>query len=262
MKKVYLLPNLFTTASLFCGMLAVTRIFEDQPASLNEACWLILLSAILDGLDGKIARLTRSESAFGVNYDSLSDLVAFGVAPAALIFNILSDEGSMKVASGVTTLYTICGALRLARFNVQHTREEKKAFTGLPIPAAAGTVVAAFLVYTRFDPVSEVPAKVLPFLMVILSCLMVSKIPYPSLKSMDIERRKPFDYLVSIILLLCITLALWHYRDCLLLLGFMSYVGYGVGRASYVLVRHPHREGAERATEPERETHKVVPLGR
>jgi CDP-diacylglycerol--serine O-phosphatidyltransferase len=261
-KKVYLLPNLFTTASLFCGMLAVTRIFEDQPASLNEACWLILLAAILDGLDGKIARLTRSESAFGVNYDSLSDLVAFGVAPAALMFSVLSDEGSMKVASGVTTLYTICGALRLARFNVQHTREEKKAFTGLPIPAAAGTVVAAYLVYNRFDPVSEVPAKVLPFLIVILSCLMVSKISYPSLKNIDIERRKPFDYLVSIILALCIVLALWHYRDCLILLGFTAYVSYGAGRACLALFRPRHEESAQGASEQEGETHKVVPLGR
>lgn len=261
MKKVYLLPNLFTTASLFCGMLAVTRVFEGDQGMI-EACWLILLSAILDGLDGKIARLTHSESAFGVNYDSLSDLVAFGVAPAALMFNVLSDEGSMKIASGVTTLYTICGALRLARFNVQRTREEKRSFMGLPVPGAAGTAVAAFLVYHRFDPISNLPAKVLPFLIVILSCLMVSKIPYPSLKNVDIERRKPFDYLVSIILALCVILALWQFLDCLLLSGFSAYVVFGVGRAVYGVL-HPRRsvEG-EGLAQSKDEPRRPLPLER
>ena len=253
MRKVYLLPNLLTTASLFAGMMAITRVFENDPI---QACWLILLSVVLDSLDGPIARLTHTESAFGINYDSLSDLVAFGVAPAALMFNVLSDEGSVKIATGVTTLFTICGALRLARFNVQRNREEKKSFTGLPIPGAAGTAVAAFLVYHRLDPVSNLPAKVLPFLIVILSCLMVSKVPYISLKHADLKRRQPFDYLVSIIVVLCIVLALWQYLDFLLLVGFVSYVSFGLGRAVYGVVRHPrlavrkmqHRE--EKPREP------------
>jgi CDP-diacylglycerol--serine O-phosphatidyltransferase len=240
-------------------MLAITRVFENEP---RQACWLILLSAILDSLDGKIARLTHSESPFGINYDSLSDLVAFGVAPAALMFNVLSDEGGVKIASGVTTLYTICGALRLARFNVQRTREEKKAFTGLPIPAAAGTAVAAFLVYHRLDPISNVPAKVLPFLIVVLSCLMVSKVPYPSLKNVDVEHRQPFDYLVSIIVALCIILALWQFLDWLLLLGFVAYVTYGLGRAIYGIA---HRRPFVRETalsEHEDEPHEPLPLER
>ncbi|MCX8036496.1 MAG: CDP-diacylglycerol--serine O-phosphatidyltransferase [Candidatus Sumerlaeia bacterium] len=228
MRKVYLLPNLFTTACLFCGMLAVTRVMEDQPI---EACWLILIAAILDSLDGKIARLTHTESAFGVNYDSLADLIAFGVAPAVLMFSVLSDEGGIKVASGVTTLYTICGALRLARFNVQRTREEKKTFTGLPIPGAAGMVVASFLMYHRLDPLSDWPAKMLPFLIVILACLMVSKIPYVSLKNVDIEGRKPFDVLVSIIVALSVIVVLWQFLDYVFFLVFTVYVGYGVGHA-------------------------------
>jgi len=256
-KKIYLLPNLFTTASLCCGMLAVIRVFENEP---QQACWLILLSAILDGLDGKIARLTHSESAFGVNYDSLSDLVAFGVAPAALMFNVLSDESSMKIASGVTTLYTICGALRLARFNVQRTREEKRSFTGLPIPAAAGTVVAAYLVYHRLDPITDWPAKTLPFLIVILSCLMVSKVPYPSLKSVNLEGRQPFDYLVTIIAALCVILVLQRYREYLLLSGFLAYMGYGVGRAIVVLVRHKQPVGAGVPMEGEDEPRQPLSL--
>jgi CDP-diacylglycerol--serine O-phosphatidyltransferase len=253
-KKVYLLPNLFTTASLFCGMLAVTKIFQEQ---MTEACWLVLASAVLDAMDGKIARLTRTESAFGVNYDSLTDLVAFGVAPALLMYSVLSDEGSMKIASGVTTLYAICGALRLARFNVQHTREERKAFTGLPVPAAAGTVVAAYLVYERIAPVSDVPAKLLPFLVVTLACLMVSKVPYPSHKNVDIERRKPFDYLVSIILAVCALLALREFIEYLLLAAFGAYVGFGAGRALYLAVQRRRQafargraDGSEREAEP------------
>lgn len=259
MKKVYLLPNLFTTASLFCGMLAITRVLENQPI---EACWLILLSAILDSLDGKIARLTHSESPFGINYDSLSDLVAFGVAPAALMFSVLSDEGSVKIASGVTTLYTICGALRLARFNVQRTREEKKFFTGLPIPGAAGTAVAAFLVYHRLDPISNVPARVLPFLIVVLSCLMVSKIPYPILKNIELERRQPFDYLVSIIVVLCIVLALWQFLDFLLLFSFVAYVSFGVGRSVYGLLRHRRFAHGEVRPDHKDEPHEPLPLER
>jgi len=243
-------------------MLAVTRVFENEPI---QACWLILISAILDGLDGKIARLMRAESSFGVNYDSLADLVAFGVAPAALMFNVLSDEGSMKIASGVTTLYTICGALRLARFNVQRTREEKHSFTGLPIPAAAGTVVAAFLVYERYErvnPTSELPAKLLPFLIVILSCLMVSKIPYPSMKYLRIERRQPFDYLISIIAVLCILLVLREFLDCLLLFGFAAYVGYGLSRAVHGLFHRRRAVPAEGLADHEGKPHEPLPLER
>lgn len=259
MKKVYLLPNLFTTASLFCGMLAVTKIFQDQ---LFEACWLILAAALLDAIDGTIARLTRTESAFGVNYDSLADLVAFGVAPALLMFAVLRDEANMKIASGVTTLYAICGALRLARFNVQRTREEKRKFTGLPVPAAAGMVVACFLVYSQIDA-NELAAKIMPFIIVILSCLMVSKVPYPSHKSIEVERRKPFDYLVSIILVGCIVIALWRYLAYLLFLGFSAYVLYGVTVAVYTI--YQRRQGllvGRRRKRRKEEPRESLPLGR
>jgi len=231
MKKVYLLPNLFTTASLFCGMLALTHVFQDQ---LTEACWLILASAILDMLDGRIARLTKTESAFGVNYDSLADLVAFGVAPAALLFAVLRDKIDVKMASGVATLFATCGALRLARFNVQRTREEKRSFTGLPIPAAAGMLVAAYLVYERNQKTlaGDWLANFLALLAAALACLMVSNIPYPSHKNLELERRKPFDYLVSIILATCVIYALYPFFVYLLFLTFLAYVGFGVGRSA------------------------------
>jgi len=235
MKKVYILPNLFTTASLFCGLLAIIHIFNG---SYELACSLILISIVLDALDGRIARLTRTQSYFGLNYDSLSDLVAFGVAPAMLIFSWLqasSGGGSQRVATGVSILYAICGALRLARFNVQVSKEEKRSFVGLPIPAAAGTVIATFLMlwHSRFplQGTESLVYRLIPLIFIALSCLMVSNIKYPNMKHIDLEKRKPFDYLVSIIVILCIIVALWQMRILMLFLGFWFYVAWGlVGR--------------------------------
>ncbi len=252
MKKIYILPNLFTTASLFCGMLAITNIIVGD---FETACLLILISAILDMLDGKIARLTKTQTSFGLNYDSLSDLVAFGVAPGVLIFawlRSLSPDGGIRLAAGVATLYPICGALRLARFNVQVVREEKKYFIGLPIPAAAGAVVSTFLAFWKQDMFGEwephVFLRFLPFFFVGVSCLMVSNIPYMSLKHIDLEKRKPFDYLVMIIILACIGIALWHMRTLMLLFGFWAYALSGVlGR---VMRFHRLREEEKQAPLP------------
>ena len=158
MKKIYLLPNLFTTASLFCGLLAILNVFDVATSArlatyrYELSCWLILASAILDMLDGWVARMTHTESSFGVQYDSLADLVAFGVAPAILIYTRISEIDNPLVAEVITPVFAICGALRLARFNVQKSTTEKLSFTGLPIPAAAGTVVSGFLFFQKIDP--------------------------------------------------------------------------------------------------------------
>jgi len=245
MRKVYVLPNLFTTASLFCGLLAMLNIYD---AHYEMACTLILISAVMDALDGQIARLTGTQSYFGLNYDSLSDLVAFGVAPAMLIYSWLqaaTGGTAERIATGVASLYAICGALRLARFNVQALRVEKKSFTGLPIPAAAGAVVATFLAFWKmdffFDKEDHLFLRFLPIVFIGLSYLMVSNIPYPSLKHIDLERRKPFDYLVSVIIILCLIVALWQMRTLILFLGFWSYVIWGVlGRL--VRVRKPRED--------------------
>ena len=232
MRKVYILPNLFTTASLFCGLLAILNVYD---AHYEMASTLILISAVMDALDGRIARLTRTQSHFGINYDSLSDLVAFGVAPAMLMYSWLkaaTGGAGERVATGVSILFAICGALRLARFNVQVIKEERKNFTGLPIPAAAGAVVATFLALWRmeffFEDENHLLLRFLPIVFIGLSCLMVSNIPYPSMKHIDLERRKPFDYLVSIIIIVCLIVALWQMRTLILFLGFWSYVIWGV----------------------------------
>lgn len=217
MKKVYLLPNLFTTASLFFGIQAIIETYQGD---FERACWFVLISTALDVLDGKIARLTRTVSSFGISYDSLSDLIAFGVAPALLLYAKLS-LGNSRVAAGVAILYVICGALRLARFNVQATTIERKTFTGLPIPAAAGTIVTFYLAFSEIQ--SPFVYKIVPIMAVIISYLMVSKIPYPSLKNVGLEKRKPFDFLVSIIIILCGFIILRVYKEIILFAFFLIY---------------------------------------
>jgi CDP-diacylglycerol---serine O-phosphatidyltransferase len=238
MRKVYLLPNLFTTASLFAGVFAILNVFnvtdvaegvEPNTARYTVSCWLILLSAVLDLLDGWVARMTRSESYFGAQYDSLADLVAFGVAPAILIYTRLSAMESQVTAEVIATLFVICGALRLARFNVQKSGAEKKSFTGLPIPAAAGTVVSGFLFFQQIDPEwdKEFVLKVLPVMMVGLSYLMVSKISYPSFKQLNLEERKAFEILPVMVMAMALVLALKNDREALVFFGFVGYVVWG-----------------------------------
>lgn len=244
MRKVYLLPNLFTAGSLLCGFLAIIDVFNAYSgldevrgeALLTSACWLILLAALLDGLDGKIARLTRTQSAFGVNFDSLADLVSFGVAPSVLMYSLLG-QGNTRIAISVSILYTICGALRLARFNVQSTKEEKKSFTGLPIPGAAGVVVSAFIIFRNVE--SEWIHKALPVMMVFISYLMVSNINYPSFKSIELEKRKEFEYLFTIILISCLVVLLKQYKEYFLFAGFLGYAVFGLVRSLIYQVKRP-----------------------
>lgn len=196
-RKVFLLPNLFTAGSLFCGILAVLEIFNDN---YTNACWLILTAAVLDTCDGAIARLTRTTSDFGLNFDSLADLVAFGVAPALLTFGAMTGAHQM-LASGVCSLYTICGALRLARFNVQAMREERKHFLGLPVPAAALALIALVFLYEVVPGIARYVSftTVGPLVLVILAYLMVSKIPYAGLKNFHLLSRQPFEILVALV---------------------------------------------------------------
>src|SRR3990167_6074066 len=146
-KGIFLLPNLITSASLFGGFYSIIASLDGE---FNKAAIAIIVSAVLDGLDGRIARLTRSTSKFGVEYDSLADLVAFGLAPGILIFTwALRPFG--KYGWLAAFLYVVCGALRLARFNVQITTIESKRFNGLPIPAAAAMVASTVLLFLYFS---------------------------------------------------------------------------------------------------------------
>lgn len=199
----YILPNLMTTASLFCGFYAlVAAIHQD----FEKASLAVLASFFFDGLDGRVARATRTTSQFGVEYDSLSDLVAFGVAPAILAFTwALSQTGRLGWLAAF--LFVACGALRLARFNTISLKGGLGYFKGLPIPAAAGFVATMVLFARELDLEGKIPLGVILGALYVLSFLMVSGIRYQSFKDMEVVKQKPFQSLVLCVLLLVVVLA-------------------------------------------------------
>jgi len=195
-KGIYILPNLFTTASLFCGFYAI---IAATRGAFGHAAVSILISWILDGLDGRIARMTNTTSKFGSEYDSLVDLVAFGVAPAMLAYLwTLSPYG--RYGWMAAFLFVACGALRLARFNIQIGIIESRVFNGLPIPAAAIVVATSVLFHGYFIGVTTLDSALFIPVMIILSLLMVSNVKYYSFKDLNVFSKKPFMTLVGIIL--------------------------------------------------------------
>ena len=202
-RGVYIVPNLFTTGSLICGFYAIIAAFNEK---FLYAAVAIAIAVIFDGIDGKVARLTKTTSRFGVEYDSLSDLVAFGVAPAILVFAwALRPYG--KFGWLAVFLYVACGALRLARFNVQLDTVEARYFRGLPIPAAAGLITATFFLLHRVGERGETEHLSLLLLVYLLALLMVSNIRYPSFKNLELLKRKPFGTLVALILVIVVVVA-------------------------------------------------------
>lgn len=202
-KGVYLLPNLITSGSMFAGFYVI---IASTDGNFVRAAWFIFLCAILDGLDGKVARMTGTTSQFGVELDSLADVIAFGVAPGVLMYTwALKPFG--KLGWLAAFLYVVCGALRLARFNVQVSTVESKRFIGMPIPAAACIVATCVLLFYELGgsgPVKMFSVVVLVFL---LAFLMVSNIKYFSLKDPDLFKRQPFMMLVLAIISLIIIVA-------------------------------------------------------
>lgn len=198
-RGVYLLPNLITTGALFSGFYAI---IAAMSGSLELAAIGIVIAGFLDALDGKIARLTNTESEFGVQYDSLSDMVAFGVAPAVLMFSwVLSDLG--KVGWMIAFLYMACAALRLARFN---TAPDNKIFFGLASPAAAGAMATTVWAWVdNFDPVVSIQFSVfIAVYVVVIALLMVSNLRYYSPKHLDLKGRVPFVYMLVVVFLFVI----------------------------------------------------------
>lgn len=197
-KGIYILPNLFTSASLFAGFFSIVRTLKGD---FEMAAWAVVISGICDAADGRIARLTATTSKFGVEYDSLADLLAFGLAPAILAYQwALHPYG--KWGWSVAFLYVVCGALRLARYNVQIDNVEAISFKGLPIPAAAGMVVGTVLIFYKFKITGPIQHPAILVVIFLLSVLMVSNVKYSSFKELNLRRRKPFPVLVGIIVLL------------------------------------------------------------
>jgi CDP-diacylglycerol---serine O-phosphatidyltransferase len=238
-KGVYLVPNLFTTGGLFAGFYSVICTLNHQS---RMAAIMILVAQLCDMLDGRIARLTRSASSFGIQYDSLADLVAFGVAPGILVHTwALKQWGRWGWLAA--TLYVTCGALRLARFNVQIGTVEKRHFVGLPIPAAALVIASTVLLYHYLGYQGD-PNKHITMLLVIfvVAGLMVSEIRYFSFKEIKLHHRHPFSVLVGLIVLILLTLGA---PVPMLFLGIMTYALSGPVAWGIRLARHRRRAAGE-----------------
>lgn len=197
-KGMYLLPNMFTTISMFLGFLSM--IWAGQ-GRFEAACLAILVSALMDGLDGKVARLTNTASEFGVQYDSLADLVAFGLAPAVLLWYWqLHQFGRLGIACAF--IYAACGALRLARFNVSTAATGKRFFIGLPIPAGGCTIVTLVFFASLFANDNALFPWLALLLAVGVGVLMVSRVRYFSFKEYDIFRAHPIRTMLAFLFLL------------------------------------------------------------
>jgi len=236
-KGIYILPNLFTTGSLFAGFYGIVATTNGK---YDTAALWILVSSIFDGLDGKVARLTGTSSKFGVEYDSLADLVAFGVAPGLLMYCwALKPFGRLGWLAAF--LFVVCGALRLARFNVQVNTVESKRFVGLPIPAAASMVSAMVLLFYHFDWPGSFKRLAIVVFIYLLAFLMVSNFRYYSFKDPGLIKRQPFAFLVLAVLLLIIIAAK---PVIMLFVLFFCYIS--SGPVAYILT-YPRRLRLKRA---------------
>ncbi|MHC1789640.1 CDP-diacylglycerol--serine O-phosphatidyltransferase [Solidesulfovibrio sp.] len=241
-RSVYILPNLFTMASLFAGFLGALWAIEGR---FDLTALAILFSCLFDGLDGKVARLTGTSSDFGVQFDSLADLVAFGVTPAIMVYQWqLARFGRLGILAAF--MLVACGALRLARFNVMSvkTTTSKKFFVGLPIPAA-GCMISLFFMFEQYLP-DDIAAAVMPkaclFLVYLLSFLMVSRVRYASFKELGLVKAHPFSAMVTALLLFVVVASEpW-------LMGFLLFSAYLASGIIYTFFILPRR--ASKLREP------------
>lgn len=202
MRKIYIIPNLVTTANLFCGFSSITSAIHKDYTS---AAWFILAAAIFDALDGRVARLAKATSQFGVEYDSLSDLISFGMAPGLLLYLwALEPYGRLGVLASF--LYVCCAALRLARFNVNTAVVSKAFFQGVASPIAAGSIATFVIFFEATGLPSEsalVSREVIALVQALaLASLMVSTIPFPSFKELNWRARSSFGYLMIAVMIM------------------------------------------------------------
>jgi len=238
--KIYLLPNLATAGNLCFGFASILKILEgallqvsDPEAANNSfhfAIWCILGACICDLLDGRLARLGGHESDFGREFDSIADIVSFGVAPALMVYRIVLSFSHWGWA--VASLYLVCGALRLARFNclaAANSAAANKEFKGFPIPAAAGLIASLTLCLLWWQGEHDLGGwkYVLPVLMIFLSWMMFSGFKYPSFKSVNWRTRRSIPHFLVIVIVLVVTSLNYEWMPALL---FITYLIYGFVR--------------------------------
>src|SRR6184192_1205527 len=239
--KIYLLPNLMTAGNLFCGFTATLKILEGallQSANadlaadrFHEAIWFILGAFVFDFLDGRLARLGGHDTVFGREFDSLADIVSFGLAPALMVYRVVLNEFP-NACRIIAFVYLSCGALRLARFNTASANHEtadadsKKNFTGFPIPAAAGLIasITLFLLWLAEGEHHLGSWRfVLPPLMLFLSFMMFSRFQYPSFKALNWKTKKSIPRFLIISLILILTVMNYEWMPAVLFLAYLLY---------------------------------------
>lgn len=226
-RGIYVLPNLLTTAALFCGFFAIVKAMSG---GFEQAAVAIFVSMVLDGLDGRVARLTHTQSAFGAEYDSLSDMVSFGVAPALVTYAwALRDMGRLGWIAAF--IYCVGAALRLARFNSSAEASDKRFFQGLPSPAAAAVVAGFVWVMIDLDVAGAEVRWLACTLLIFAGITMVSSVRFYSFKDFNLRRSVPFLAIVAIAL----SLALFSYEPSLALFGL--FVVYALSGHVLALVR-------------------------
>ena len=238
-RNVYLLPAAFTVGNIFAGFCAVIATLQGN---YGIAAVAIGIAVVLDGIDGRLARMTGSTSDFGLQLDSLADIISFGLAPALLVYAWgLADFGNFARFSAF--LFLICGAMRLARFNAQV--QEMKHFAGLPIPAGAG-MIAATVHYYQVIPDSQLFKVALVVMTYMLSLLMISTIRYPSLKPLNLSRGK--SHLTVLVLAILVAGVVWYSEQVLILIAAL-YVCSGVATRAYQFVKYRLKESRSLETE-------------
>jgi CDP-diacylglycerol--serine O-phosphatidyltransferase len=228
-RGIFLLPSLLTTGNLFCGVLAIILSSDGR---FTEAAVSIFVAMMLDTLDGKVARLTKTTTQFGVEFDSLADVVSFGVAPAFMLYAFALGRLGRAAWLGAF-LFVICGALRLARFNVHAGGSDRRYFVGLPIPAAAG-IVASVMLLLGNDQLARWQGAMIAAGTYVVSILMVTTFRYYSFKEVDFARRRPTSVLLVVVLAVLIVAT---HPQWFLFLLFSGYVLSGPARSVWMRSR-------------------------
>ena len=237
MQLMYILPNLFTAASAFLGVISV---ISSILGNYTKAIIYVVLSLVLDGLDGRVARLTKTTSKFGVEFDSLADLVAFGVAPAILFYTVIGVQFG-KFGALITAMFVVFGAIRLARFNVTTGTYEPNVFIGLPIPTAAIVSVLWIGVYLDYEILQGFEWFYV-LLQSVLAVLMVSNIRYPSFKKMNLKQTHVMRILVVLVVAFSM-LYLYPFESATIVMSV--YTLYGIIRAAIMFSKNSKKKESE-----------------
>lgn len=238
-KGIYLLPNLFTTAALFAGFYAIIAAINNR---FEHAAIAVLVAMVLDGLDGRIARLTNTSSEFGAQYDSMSDMVSFGLAPALIMYewslHNVARQGFGKAGWVAAFLFAACAALRLARFNVQSATQDKRFFRGLASPSAAAIMVCTVWVFHDAGFAGSQIAWLAMLITIASALLMVSNFSYYSFKDIGAQRRIPFFAMLGLVFIFVFTSL---DPPKVLFLGFVLYGLSGLVFSAWRWWRRPRR---------------------